>query len=233
MVPPEARNSVFNWPLPIENSIQRASLYETCWDSVAAAAISHDTGNRILLPRHRTGGPARHRIDRCKGANVQAAEPPGSAMESRPRINKPEGSTIPMTCPARDLQGNVVGPGRRWGVVSPLAVASLIFRSSKERRREGRIISISRIERGCSRRKKRSISMYVTKRFLLCASLLALFTGAAEAAHNHHKFCEPQGTKISTACRAKGYVNGAPAHFAVHGRTPPDSGTYTTGRARH
>jgi len=58
------------------------------------------------------------------------------------------------------------------------------------------------------------------KVFALSFSMVAFLTGAAAAAATggHHKFCVPQGTKLSTACRSHGYVNGATAHFKADAR---------------
>ena len=53
-----------------------------------------------------------------------------------------------------------------------------------------------------------------TKCMFFGVILVALSAAEAEAAA-HHKFCTPQGTKLSSACRSHGYVNGAPAHFKV------------------
>jgi hypothetical protein len=58
------------------------------------------------------------------------------------------------------------------------------------------------------------------KAFAISFSMVAFISGAAAAAAtgSHHKFCVPQGTKLSSACRSHGYANGATAHFKADAR---------------
>jgi hypothetical protein len=53
-----------------------------------------------------------------------------------------------------------------------------------------------------------------TKRIVFALGLTTFLGAAAAAATgSHHKFCVPQGTKLDSSCRAKGYSHGAEAHF--------------------